>query len=725
MSEAGGVTGGARPSVLAGAVAAIAAGVFGPSLAGGWIYDDNPLIADNLYVHSLRWWSRWFTHDFWDVNEELKLLENRMVYWRPSVTASYALDWQLGQGSPVVFHVSNLVWHAVASLLAFSVLRRWVGATIPALLGALLFAIHPTKAESVAWIAGRTDVLCAVAMLLATEGCKRRLRAERGGIWLELGATALAYTIKEQAITMPAFIAVEIWVALGRPPLTRDVLRRMAVGSLPQLAAAVAYWAIRSAFFPVVPWDTTSLPLAKHVARVFETMGRYVSLTFVPHDLSIQQGLVHTREGVMVDSGYAALGAAALVALVAIAIAARRRWPGVSLGIGFYWLTLLPTSNMIDTHMATLLSERFLYLPELGLCLAAGAAMAALFDAKRPIVTRFAVTASVGAILALAAIAAKRSADFVDEVAFWDREQALHPESIEAIRQKINYALDKRDFALGTALAALGQRTAAKYLQPKRYQLEFILSGLECQLLLTPDHDTPRLLAIERFLPPSLIPMRLQQTSRRTRSHPVALRSSATTLGRSSTRENFGVARGSRESTRRRPSGTRTSKPRHRDLPRVQQHRAYVDVGHESGWQLRARPGDHEYARQLDERKCRSRATQSCRPRRDRAPRGPRRPRSDGQVTNASDRAGEPRCLGSSLRCSRPVPRCHSAGSRVCAGVCRARMARGRIHRGKRGARGEPPGRSTRAHDRSMVAQNGMGQRERAFTSLSGCAGAQ
>src|SRR4051812_10573965 len=217
MSEAGGVTGGVRPSVLAGAVAAIAAGVFGPSLAGGWIYDDNPLIADNLYVHSLRWWSRWFTHDFWDVNEELKLLENRMVYWRPSVTASYALDWQLGQGSPVVFHISNLVWHAVASLLAFSVLRRWVGATIPALLGALLFAIHPTKAESVAWIAGRTDVLCAVAMLLAAQGCKRRLRGERGGIWLELGATALAYTIKEQAITMPAFIAVEIWVALGRP----------------------------------------------------------------------------------------------------------------------------------------------------------------------------------------------------------------------------------------------------------------------------------------------------------------------------------------------------------------------------------------------------------------------------------------------------------------------------------------------------------------------------
>src|SRR5262249_53561617 len=137
-----------RPPLLAAVVAALGALVFAPAIQNGFIYDDRSLIAENPYVHSFDGWRRWFTHDFWDVNEKVTHFASRMMYWRPGVSASYAIDWQLGGGSPVLFHATNLVGHAAASFLSFFVVRRWVGATMPAFFAALVFAIHPTKAES-------------------------------------------------------------------------------------------------------------------------------------------------------------------------------------------------------------------------------------------------------------------------------------------------------------------------------------------------------------------------------------------------------------------------------------------------------------------------------------------------------------------------------------------------------------------------------------------------
>src|SRR5436305_2326396 len=177
-----------RTGVIVAAIAGIAVIVFSPSITGGWIWDDHPLIADNPYLHSWHHLPRWFTTDFWNVSEEVVRFASRILYWRPAVSASYALDWQLGGGSPVFFHVMNLAYHALAAVLAFVALRRWIGgAVVPAAAAAVLFAIHPAKTESVAWISGRTDILCLIAILVACEGIARRRRGDvRSGLAIEV-----------------------------------------------------------------------------------------------------------------------------------------------------------------------------------------------------------------------------------------------------------------------------------------------------------------------------------------------------------------------------------------------------------------------------------------------------------------------------------------------------------------------------------------------------------
>jgi hypothetical protein len=470
--------------------------VYAPAIGGEFIYDDKTLIADNPHVHSFHDWKRWFTTDFWDVNEAIKRFGSSLVYWRPLVSASYALDWKIGGGAPVIFHLTNLLWSGACGLLAFFTLRRWIGALLPALLATLLFVVHPTKAETIAWIAGRTDVMCLVTMLLASAGAARRLRGEKHGLALEIAATALSYMIKEQAIVLGAFVGVEAWVALDRPALDRASLVKIVKATLPQFVVGAGYMIVRLKFLPVVR-QSGGLPLGAHAQMVLETMGRYLTLALVPHDLSIQEGLIHTSGGNLVfDARYIVVGAIGIVALVALAVAMRRRIPAVTVGVAFYFATLLPTSNVISTSMITMVSERFLFVPTLGLVLAVGGGLAHL--AGRPAFKPAALaTAAVVAIFAVQTV--RRAADFSDEETFWARELALHDDSLEALGFARDHAREKRQYKRALAYAAKGQEVAARYYAHLGWELDFSLAGVELLLQLVPDHPKEPLLAVQRF----------------------------------------------------------------------------------------------------------------------------------------------------------------------------------------------------------------------------------
>jgi hypothetical protein len=473
-------------------------------LGGGFIYDDHTIIAGNIYVHSFAWWQRWFTHDFWDVTEEVRRFGRRMIYWRPAINASYALDWQIGHGSPMFFHVMNLFWQAVASLLAFVVLRRWIGAAVPAALAALLFALHPSKAESVAWIAGRTDVLCAVAMFAATEGYARRIRGQRGGVALEVAGTIAAYMVKEQAVALAAFIAVEAWVALGRPALDWSSLKKMARACIPQLGVGIAYMLIRARVMPVKAHQVSGLPFVAHVREVAETMGRFAVITFCPHDLSVQQALRQWVNGAVVfDPTYVAIGVVFVAAMLGLIWIMKKKQPGVSIGVAFYLLMLLPTSNVVPTGMATMLSERFLYIPMLGLSLAVGTALASMPSSK--LFARAAVACTVVCI-SLGIIAARRAADFSDEREFWDRELELHPLSLEALRFEIADESKEKHFDKALELAARAQQTTVANYPGSGFEVDFIVLGVQLTLVKIPDHDVTSLKVIDRFLESLLDP---------------------------------------------------------------------------------------------------------------------------------------------------------------------------------------------------------------------------
>ena len=113
----------------------------------GW--DDDIYILKNPLITTLTWQSfkAWWTHPYF-------------VNYAPLHLASYAIDYRLWGGAvPRGFHLTDALLHAGASVFALLLFRRIAGSRVPALIAALLFALHPVQVESAAWASERKSVL--------------------------------------------------------------------------------------------------------------------------------------------------------------------------------------------------------------------------------------------------------------------------------------------------------------------------------------------------------------------------------------------------------------------------------------------------------------------------------------------------------------------------------------------------------------------------------------
>lgn len=166
---------------------------------------------------------------------------------------------------PMLMHAVKVALHAVNAGLVFLLLRRIVRAIGAALLGALVFALHPLQVESVAWISETRGLLAAMFGLAAVLALWRAVaarepaapkHAEPGAgaqppglslhvaipvraVWYVLGVAlfALALLSKPSAVTMPVVAVAALWA--GRVPA-----RRIVLAVVPWLAMSIAAVAI-------------------------------------------------------------------------------------------------------------------------------------------------------------------------------------------------------------------------------------------------------------------------------------------------------------------------------------------------------------------------------------------------------------------------------------------------------------------------------------------------
>src|SRR4051794_28859575 len=135
--------------------------------------------------------------------------------WHPLTWISHMLDFQIYGLKPMGHHLTNLLFHAANSVLMFLLLRRMTGALWPSAFVAAMFALHPLRVESVAWVSERKDVLSTFFWILTVGAYVRYVQTPaRRAKWFTLSLVffALALMSKPMVVTLPfVLILTDVW----------------------------------------------------------------------------------------------------------------------------------------------------------------------------------------------------------------------------------------------------------------------------------------------------------------------------------------------------------------------------------------------------------------------------------------------------------------------------------------------------------------------------------
>jgi tetratricopeptide (TPR) repeat protein len=340
--------------------------------------------------------------------------------YRPLTTLSYLFNYAMLENgaNAAAYHWVNLLLHLLNVGLVY-----WLGLVIfeetgaAWLLGAL-WGLHPVLTESVTNVIGRADLLAAFGVLAGLFCHRMALRrtGSRRAAWLTalMAAAAIGIFSKESAIVLVAVLALhDLAFGVGTPWRMR--VAGYAAAVLPCLIYLYARSKVLAhAFSAPVPFTDNPIVAADFwTARLtaIKVIGKFLWLWLWPANLSYDYSYNEIPLAGWRD-GSAILAIVVCAALMAAAVWSWRRNRAVSFAIALFFIALSPTSNLA-IRIGSIMAERFLYLPSVGLAILAVCGLRLL---AKPQVYR------AGAAVLLIALAARtyaRNADWLDERRFW------------------------------------------------------------------------------------------------------------------------------------------------------------------------------------------------------------------------------------------------------------------------------------------------------------------
>lgn len=283
--------------------------------------------------------------------------------WHPVTWLSHLVDYSLFGMHPAGHHLTNLLIHAANALLLYLFLSYATGAPGCSLVVAALFAVHPLRVESVAWVAERKDVLSGlfgIAALWAYTAYARR--PSRSRYLASFTLFALGLLAKPMLVTLPfALLLLDFW------PLGRKAARMLLIEKVPFLAAAFASAAVtlyvQARGGAVGSFDRFPVPV--RVANAADAYVAYLTKTFVPRHLAV----LYPHPGATISFAWAGGAALLLITGTVLILALRRRYPYLVTGWFWFGMMLAPVIGIVQIGDQAY-ADRYTYLPSIGLAIA-------------------------------------------------------------------------------------------------------------------------------------------------------------------------------------------------------------------------------------------------------------------------------------------------------------------------------------------------------------------
>ena len=450
------------PVILCLLLAMVTLALYWPATGFEFInYDDTDYFAKNSHIQNGLGWNG----VLWAFGS------TEACNWHPLTWLSLMLDVSLfGSGDPAGPHFTNILFHAVNSVLLFWLLRRLTGAHWRSAFVAGLFALHPLNVESVAWLSERKNVLSTffwLLTLLAYSRYAQWVTSDRRQVtrtnsilspvtrhparfyWLALTLFVLGLMSKPMLVTLPfVLLLLDYWPLRRCEPSTLNsqlsTIWRLALEKAPffLLSAAACVLTLLVQWHGEAVQSAVLFPFGGCVENTFVSYGRYLGKTFWPENLTIFYPHPGHWPLMMVVTAAAFVLAASLAGLCL-----GRRFPYLITGWFWFLGTLIPVIGLVQVGRQAM-ADRYTYVPLIGIFIIISWGAAEVFARwKFP---KMIIAIMAGLVLTACAFRTR------DQLGYWQNDGTVF-RRVLAVTPNNDYAECLARFKLGLYLHRTGR----------------------------------------------------------------------------------------------------------------------------------------------------------------------------------------------------------------------------------------------------------------------------
>jgi Flp pilus assembly protein TadD len=374
--------------------------------------------------------------------------------YQPLAWMTLGLDYALWGMEPGGFHLDSLLWHAACAVLVLLVARRALalgrgeraaGNEEGALLAALLFAVHPLRAEAVAWASERRELVGDFFWLLGAWFYLRGPAKRAPALAPVAACLLLALLAKGTMLSLPLVLLALDYYPLRRVGSARELARRV-LEKWPLFALCAAFGALGAWAAMAHGEDGLALvswTLPQRLAQISYGLAFYARKTLWPSGLAY---LYKMPLGFDPAEPRFVLSAASVIAAAAAVWLGRRRFPAGLAAAAAYAGALLPVVGVMKygRHLA---ADRYSNLSCVALAVLAGAGFAALVARARPAARAATWAVALALVALLGTLSRTQTATWRDSIALWSRALEVEPDRSEAHGNLGVAAVEAGDFA--------------------------------------------------------------------------------------------------------------------------------------------------------------------------------------------------------------------------------------------------------------------------------------
>jgi len=385
--------------------------VYANSLTGEFVFDDDYLVKNNLFIRSFSNVKEIFTHTIGAG------AGHPFVAYRPVQILSYAVDYSWWGLDARGYHLTNVILHIAVAVCLWMFINVMFDRWLLSLCAAALFVVHPVHTEAVSYISGRADSLACIFLLLSFIYYLKSLHSDALGRYIVMYISFISALLsREISLFFPLAILIYHYVFKERIKL--KIYLSLVIISFVYLFVRV--YALRA---PIMPLLVTS-SFFQRIPGFFIAVVNYIRILILPIHLHMEYSAMLFRY----TNPKFLLGVILLILILVEAYKAREKNKVLSFSIFWFILWLLPVSNIypVNAYMA----EHWLYIPSIGFFIILSNSVLSLIQKIRyPKGNRVSFSIMITLVAVYSVFTVRQNRYWRDPSTFYNRTLKYSPES--------------------------------------------------------------------------------------------------------------------------------------------------------------------------------------------------------------------------------------------------------------------------------------------------------